>query len=400
MNVRLVVYSSLFVLAACSSSGGTGTGSGGTPTSGGGAPIQTGGTGNPSGGNANGMNTGGTMASTGGTANNAGNNTGGTMSNTGGSGGTANNAGSNTGGTMNNTGGSGGAMTNTGGSGGVPAGGGGTGGMAVIPSTCGMPVVNMTPGNTCPGAAPPALKTTQIIMANQISNPLFLTSPPGDTHRLFVNTRRGLIHIIKDGALLPTPFLDLTDTVASSGGESEPGLLGVAFDPAYDTTGKFWLFYSIDGNPIDSVLAMGNVSAADPDVADKASLQTLFTVHKPADNHNGGMINFGTDGCLYVSYGDGGNQDDPSGNGQNTSEPLGSILRVDPVTGMAAPGNPGYMDARIWIYGVRNPWRWTFDRMNGDMYIGDVGQNAWEEVDISPAGVGDLNLGWDVMEGT
>jgi glucose/arabinose dehydrogenase len=358
--------------------------------------------GNPTGGNATGTaaGSGGTMNNTGGTMNN----TGGTMNNTGGSGGTMNNTGG-SGGTMNNTGGSGGTMNNTGGSGGVPpAGGGGTGGVAVIPSACGMPVVNMNPGLTCAGTAPPALKTTQIIMPAQISNPLLLVSPPGDTHRMFVLARRGVIQIIKDGALLPDPFLDISDTVASGGGEAEPGLLGLAFDPAYATTGKFWLFYSVDGNPIDSVVASGNVSAANPDLADKASLNTLFTVPKPADNHNGGMINFGTDGCLYVSYGDGGNQDDHhptgDGNGQNTSEPLGSILRVDPATGMAAPGNPGYMDGRIWIYGVRNPWRWSFDRMNGDMYVGDVGQGAWEEIDISPAGMGDLNLGWNVMEGT
>ncbi|HTM46062.1 MAG TPA: PQQ-dependent sugar dehydrogenase [Polyangiaceae bacterium] len=402
MKARLVACSSLFVLAACSSSGGNGTGAGGA-SAGGSSATPIGGTNNPSGG---------TSIGNGGTTGSVGGNT----STPGGTGGTPGGGGTNPAGGAPNNGGTGGTPASNGGSGGVPSGTGGSGGMAVIPSTCGMPVaVDMGPRGTCANTPPPALKATQIIMPDQISNPLLLTSPPGDMHRQFVITRAGKIHIIKDGALLPDPFLDITDIVTSGNGESEPGLLGLAFDPAYDTTGKFWIFYSVDGTAdnlqglqgaINSILAVGNVSAANPDLADKASLTTLLTVGKPADNHNGGMINFGTDGCLFVTYGDGGDGDDNhgppfmSGNGQNTTEPLGSILRVDPATGNAAPGNPGYMEPRIWIYGVRNPWRWSFDRMNGDMYVADVGQNNWEEVDISPAGMGDINYGWAILEGT
>jgi glucose/arabinose dehydrogenase len=260
--------------------------------------------------------------------------------------------------------------------------------------------VNEHPGNTCYNSPPPSLKVTPIVAAGAIEAPVLLLAAPGDNTRLFVVSRSGTVRILQEGTLLPQPFLDLTDVVSRGSGTAEFGLLGMAFDPDFARNGKVWVHYDIDAQPLKSVTASVWVSPSAPDQADKSTLTSLFTEDQPATNHNGGMINFGNDGCLYVGFGDGGNQNDPRGNGQNNAEPMGTILRIDPLTGLAAPGNPGYMDDRIWVYGLRNPWRWTFDDETFDMYIGDVGQVSWEECDVAPAGVGDLNYGWDVMEGT
>ncbi|HTM45400.1 MAG TPA: PQQ-dependent sugar dehydrogenase, partial [Polyangiaceae bacterium] len=265
---------------------------------------------------------------------------------------------------------------------------------------CGLPVANEHPGNRCYNSPPPSLKVERLVAVSAIEAPVLLLAAPGDAARLFVVSRAGGVWIIQNGALLPEPFLDLTDTVSANSGGAEYGLLGMAFDPDFASNGKVWVHYNIDAQPLQSVTASVLVSQGDPNQADKSSLTPLFAVNQPYTNHNGGMISFGTDGCLYVGFGDGGSQNDPHGNGQNNAEPMGSILRVDPATGLAAPGNPGYMDARIWVYGLRNPWRFTFDDQTGDMYIGDVGQVSWEECDVAPAGIGDLNYGWDIMEGT
>jgi glucose/arabinose dehydrogenase len=236
-----------------------------------------------------------------------------------------------------------------------------------------------------------------------LSSPLYLTAPPGDAARLFIVEQTGAIRIVKDGNLLPAPFLDLSSRISAGG---ERGLLGLAFDPEYATTGRFVVHYT---NPAgDTHLSTFQVST-DPDVADGASEQVILTADQPYPNHNGGQVAFGPDGFLYLGLGDGGSADDPEGRGQDLSELLGSILRLDvqggPTYGVP-PDNPFVGQAgalpEIWSYGLRNPWRFSFDRATGDLYIADVGQNQFEEVDVAPAADGagrGVNYGWSVMEG-
>jgi glucose/arabinose dehydrogenase len=241
-------------------------------------------------------------------------------------------------------------------------------------------------------------------VASGLSIPLYLTAPAGDP-RLFIVEKGGAIRIVKDGALLPVPFLSLAGRVATG---DEQGLLGLAFDPAYATSGRFVVHYSdASGN---TVISMFRVSAGDPDQADPASEAMLLTVEQPFPNHNGGQILFGPDGMLYIGLGDGGSDGDPGGRGQSLTDLLGDILRVDVASGTSytiPPDNPfvGRTDARpeIWSYGLRNPWRFTFDPATRDLYIADVGQNAWEEVDVvtSANGAGrGANFGWSVTEGS
>ena len=233
--------------------------------------------------------------------------------------------------------------------------------------------------------------------------PLYLTAPPGDMARLFVVEKTGGIRIVKDGVLLPDPFLDLSTQVSSG---SEQGLLGLAFDPDYATTGRFVVHYTdVAGN---TALARFRVSA-DPDRADPASGQVILTASQPYENHNGGQVTFGPDGFLYLGLGDGGSAGDPENRGQDLSDLLGSILRIDVRAGdpyTVPPDNPfiAQPNARpeVWSYGLRNPWRFSFDRATGDLYIADVGQNQFEEIDLSLAGEGGgkgVNYGWSIMEG-
>jgi glucose/arabinose dehydrogenase len=240
-------------------------------------------------------------------------------------------------------------------------------------------------------------------VAAGLAFPLYLTAPPGDP-RLFIVERGGAIRVVKDGALLPTPFLDLGALVTTDG---ERGLLGVAFDPAYATSGRVVVHYTdLAGN---TTIAAYHVLAGDPDQADPASATILLTVEQPFSNHNGGQILFGPDGMLYIGLGDGGGEGDPAGLGQSRSDLLGDILRLDVGDGTGysvPPDNPfvGQADARpeVWSYGLRNPWRFSFDPLTGDLYIGDVGQDAWEEVDVVPAAQGagrGENFGWGVTEG-
>jgi glucose/arabinose dehydrogenase len=241
-------------------------------------------------------------------------------------------------------------------------------------------------------------------VATGLSWPLYLTTPPGDVSRLFIVEQTGAIRIVKDGSLLPAPFLDLSGRIVAGG---EQGLLGLAFDPEYATTGRFVVHYT---NPAgDTHLSTFQVSP-DPDVADAASEQVILTADQPYPNHNGGQVAFGPDGYLYLGLGDGGAANDPEGRGQNLTELLGSILRLDVQGGtsyMVPPDNPfvGHPEARpeIWSYGLRNPWRFSFDRATGDLYIADVGQNRFEEVDVALAADGagrGVNYGWKIMEGS
>lgn len=252
------------------------------------------------------------------------------------------------------------------------------------------------PGNS--GTATPALD----LVATGLSSVVYLTAAPGDTARLFVVEQTGRIRIIRHDTLLSTPFLDIADSVTAGG---ERGLLSMAFHPRYAENGFFFVDYTdTDG---DTRVVRYQVSA-DPQVADPQTATTVLVQNQPFANHNGGLVAFGPDGFLYVGLGDGGSGGDPQGHGQNLETLLGSILRID-VDG-AAPyvvprDNPfaGRQDARgeIWVHGLRNPWRFSFDRASGDLYIADVGQRAREEVNVQPASSGGgENYGWNVMEGT
>ncbi|PWU02888.1 MAG: hypothetical protein C5B52_04385 [Bacteroidetes bacterium] len=236
--------------------------------------------------------------------------------------------------------------------------------------------------------------------------------------RLFVSERRGVIRIIDAaGNLLPTPFLDVSAKVSSL--NSEEGFLNMNFSPDYATSGKFYVSYTDSikwnepgGPELHSVIEEYKVSSGDPNVADPSSALTILTQHQPFQNHNGGNIMFGADGFLYINFGDGGSGGDPMGNGQNRHTFLGKILRID-VSGssmaqpyVVPPSNPFFNDAdplvkkEIWAYGLRNPWRASFDRLTHDLWIGDVGQDNVEEIDFQQAGApGGDNYGWNIMEG-
>jgi len=237
------------------------------------------------------------------------------------------------------------------------------------------------------------------IVARGLSDPLYLTAPAGDA-RLFVVEQAGRIRIVKDGRLLPAPFLDLRDSVGAGG---ERGLLGMAFHPAYAKNGSFYVDYTDKRG--DTRIERFTVSS-DPDVADAASGKQLLFIEQPYANHNGGLVMFGPDGMLYVGMGDGGSGGDPHGNGQKRSTLLGKLLRIDVDGGdpYAIPADNPFLGAagarpEIWATGMRNPWRFAFDRVTGLLYVADVGQNLWEELDIVPAARAGLNYGWNVMEG-
>jgi len=242
-------------------------------------------------------------------------------------------------------------------------------------------------------------------VADGLAFPLHLTAPPGDP-RLFVLEKGGRIRVLRDGTILPAPFLDVSAAVSDG---FEQGLLGLAFHPQYATNGRFFVHFTNTAG--DTRLVAYRVSAADPDVADPATADTLLRVEQPFANHNGGMIAFGPDGMLYMALGDGGSGGDPQGNGQDGGDLLGSLLRLDVSgpSGYAVPAdNPfvgrGGVRPELWDLGLRNPWRFAFDRETGDLYIADVGQGDREEIDVAPATGGrnagrGRNYGWDLMEG-
>ncbi len=259
----------------------------------------------------------------------------------------------------------------------------------------------------CDGAtAPPVFQDGSLraeLVVSGLSSPVWLTAPQGDT-RLFIVEKTGRVRIVRNGALVPTPFLDLSSEVS---GGSEQGLLGLAFHPRYAVNGLFYASYT--DRTGDSRLDEFRVGG-DPAVADPSSRRPILGVDQPFGNHNGGQVSFGPDGMLYVALGDGGGAGDPRGNGQDILTFLGSILRID-VDG-TTPGGPPYRipddnpfkgvaaaRAEIWAYGLRNPWRFAFDPPTGHLWIGDVGQNRKEEIDaVQGLGRG-VNFGWNVMEG-
>jgi glucose/arabinose dehydrogenase len=196
--------------------------------------------------------------------------------------------------------------------------------------------------------------------------------------------------------VIETPFLNIEDRVNNS--SNEMGLLGLAFHPNYAQNGYFFVNYT--GNGGDTFLSRYQVSG-DPNIANPSSELNLLRIDQPYPNHNGGGLDFGPEGYLYAGMGDGGLAGDPHGNGQSLSTLLGKVLRldVDSAEPYAVPADNPFGN-EIWDYGLRNPWRVSFDPLTGDLYIGDVGQGAWEEIDIHPAGVpGGINYGWDFREG-
>ena len=244
-----------------------------------------------------------------------------------------------------------------------------------------------------------------------VDRPVYLAEPDDGTGRLFVVEQPGRIGIVEDGALAPEPFLDITDRVESGG--SEQGLLSVAFHPDFAENGEFFVGYTArsDEGAGDNTVSRFRVSAADPDRADAASEEVLLAIEDPYPNHNGGLVAFGPDGYLYAGLGDGGAGGDPEGNAQNPETLLGNILRIDvndadPGLPYAIPDDNPYADGaggrpEIWASGLRNPWRFSFDRETGDLWIADVGQNWIEEVDFQAADdPGGANYGWNVLEGT
>jgi glucose/arabinose dehydrogenase len=236
-----------------------------------------------------------------------------------------------------------------------------------------------------------------------------LTNPLGMAHagdaRIFVVEKDGYIRIVETDTVRPTPFLDVSALVSQG---SEQGLLGLAFHPNYASNGYFYIHYTdLNG---DIVVARYSRSAGDPNVADPTSRFPILTVPHPVnDNHNGGQLAFGPDGYLYLGPGDGGGTGDPDNNAQNRNVLLGKLLRIDvnapaPTPYVVPTTNPFYGQAgargEIWAWGLRNPWRFSFDAQTGDLLIGDVGQDSWEEVDFQPAGdPGGTNYGWRLWEG-
>jgi glucose/arabinose dehydrogenase len=231
----------------------------------------------------------------------------------------------------------------------------------------------------------------------------FLTHAGDGSGRLFLTTRAGRIRVFREGALAPEPFLDIADLVEDDG--LEQGLLGLAFAPDFAQSGVLYVNYTaVEGGR--TVVARLRVTAGG-ERADPASLEEVLTFAQPAANHNGGHVAFGPDGFLYVGTGDGGGRDDQFGHAQDLGSLLGKLLRLDVAVASSyavPPDNPfvGTASARpeIWAYGLRNPWCFAFDRATGDLYIADVGQNAFEEVNFQAAGSGGgENYGWSRLEG-
>ena len=265
-------------------------------------------------------------------------------------------------------------------------------------------------GSRTPVAAAPGTFVTAVQITGNLPNAIGVTNAGDGSGRLFVVQQTGQIRIWNGSQILATPFLD-TSGVSSAcdptNGCGERGLLGLAFHPSYPTNGLFYVYYTRQSDGA-IVIARYQVSA-DPNIANTSGTVLLTIPHPGQANHNGGQLAFGPDGYLYIGTGDGGGAGDPPGNGQNINVLLGKLLRIDvdhgspyaiPPTNPFAGAAPGAGAHEIWSYGLRNPWRFSFDRANGDLYIGDVGQNSWEEIDYQAAGAaGGRNYGWNCREG-
>jgi glucose/arabinose dehydrogenase len=267
---------------------------------------------------------------------------------------------------------------------------------AIQASACGASVTD--PASQQPPLTVGHVALTEVVQVSGM--PVYLTAPPSDP-RLFIVERAGRIRVVEDGQLLAAPFLDITDSVSGGG---EQGLLSLAFHPDYATTGYLYVYYTDVAG--DSRIVRYQVSA-DRNVAAPGSAKVILTVSQPYPNHNGGLLVFGPGDMLFIGLGDGGSGGDPQNNGQDPSTLLGSLLRIDVDRGdpYAIPqDNPfvGGADWReeTWAYGLRNPWRFSFDDTAGMLYVADVGQNSREEVNATSAATGGLNYGWRIMEGS
>ena len=268
------------------------------------------------------------------------------------------------------------------------------------------PAPSPTPTNPPPTATPEfvleipdPLGYQWSMVADGFQKPVAITHA-GDS-RLFIVEQRGVIWVLQEGVLQPEPFLDIRDRVNSSA--FEQGLLGLAFDPEFARTGHFYVDYTAAGG--DTVISRFTATLGEPQTH-SATEALVLSIDQPFANHNGGDLHFGPDGFLYIGTGDGGSANDPHGNGQNPDALLGKLLRikVGEAEPYAIPGdNPfaaGGGRPEIWAYGLRNPWRFSFDTLTGDLYIGDVGQDSWEEIDFLAAGSpGGANFGWNLREG-
>lgn len=263
-----------------------------------------------------------------------------------------------------------------------------------------------------PPALPDVANYVWTEVVSGFDNPLLLANAGDGSGRLFVGEQTGYILVIENGEYLFDPFLDVSGFLSNDvfqGGYSERGLLGLAFHPDYANNGTFYISHTDENG--NNVIARYQVSADDPNRADPDSRVEILHVTQPFYDHNGGNIAFGPDGYLYIGIGDGGSLgDDPGATAQDLSLHLGKMLRIDVNTtqgdllyGIPADNpfvNEEGAQPEIWAYGLRNPWRFTFDRLTGDLYIGDVGQAAFEEVDFQQAGfAGGANYGWYWMEG-
>ncbi len=294
---------------------------------------------------------------------------------------------------------------------------------AISPETPSLPAptsgsLPVTPeAETSPGPTPGGVIATQVNvvvfpppeqfewvpLTTGLRKPVGITNAGDGTGRLFVVEQAGTIRILQNGVLNPEPFLDIIDRVGSQG--SEQGLLGLAFHPQYATNGYFFVNYTdLQG---DTVISRFQVDLETPNQVDISRETMLMKVAQPFANHNGGGLEFGPDGYLYLGFGDGGSAGDPQGNGQSLTSLLGKLLRVD-VDGVSPytipqdnPFKNGGARSEIWAYGLRNPWRFSFDAHNGDLYIADVGQNQWEEINYLQADTAaGANFGWNLFEGS
>jgi hypothetical protein len=240
-----------------------------------------------------------------------------------------------------------------------------------------------------------ALRLVEVI-GSGLAQPIFLASPPADATRIFIAERPGRIRVFQNGALLATPFLDISSRVSIDG---ERGFFSFAFHPQYAQNGFVYVHFTDQTGDIvvERFTRSGSVSSNVADLSSRTSIITIL--HRMASNHNGGVVAFGADGLLYLSTGDGGGGGDPQQNAQNPTRLLGKMLRID-VSGTPysiPPGNP--FGNEVWALGLRNPWRWAFDNPANLIYIADVGQNRFEEVDIALADAAGVNYGWAITEG-
>ena len=277
---------------------------------------------------------------------------------------------------------------------------------ASVPATSGSagPSPSSSPSAALPPASfdPAAVAVELEPVVGGLEAPLAVVHAGDGSGRVFVVEQAGRIRVVRDDRLADEALLDISNRISAGG---ERGLLGLAFHPDFPDDPRLFVNYT-DPNG-DTVIS--SFPVPDGDQADASAERVLMNIAQPFANHNGGAVAFGPDGMLYIATGDGGSGGDPHGNGQRLDTHLGKILRIDvDATDAGAYGVPADnpfvsrpgAEPEIWHYGMRNPWRISFDRETGDLWIGDVGQGAWEEVDHAPAGTGGLNYGWNLMEGS